>query len=106
MEVTAIRPDRDVIGKQKNPRKKKMLLLQQQQTSKSLDSGSVGIGGSIMTSNGGVGIKGEGGGAAGESCCLPSPGTESNGSVFSNYPRITGNRARISILNIRPFLCL
>ncbi|KAL3112664.1 hypothetical protein niasHT_013700 [Heterodera trifolii] len=31
MEKGAIRPDRDVIGKQKNPRKRKLLLLQQQQ---------------------------------------------------------------------------
>jgi hypothetical protein len=84
MEVTAIRPDRDVIGKQKNPRKKKLLLMGQSQKS---DGGGGGGSSASSSSRGGDPI---GGGplGGGETCCLPSPGTESNGSVFcmlNNY---------------------
>jgi hypothetical protein len=33
MEITAIRPDRDVIGKQKNPRKRKLVLIKTEESS-------------------------------------------------------------------------
>ncbi|KAF7637416.1 hypothetical protein Mgra_00003160 [Meloidogyne graminicola] len=60
MEVTAIRPDRDVIGKQKNPRKKKLLLLQQKTELNNIFKNT-----KENNKN---------------NCCLPSPGTESNSS--------------------------
>jgi len=61
MEVTAIRPDRDVIGKQKNPRKKKLLLLQQNKSE------------NLKTKN-----KNKRGDNNNNFCCIPSPGAESN----------------------------
>uniref|UniRef100_A0A915NRF7 Nuclear receptor n=2 Tax=Meloidogyne TaxID=189290 RepID=A0A915NRF7_9BILA len=63
MEVTAIRPDRDVIGKQKNPRKKKLLLLQQNKSE------------NLKTKN-----KNKRGDNNNNFCCIPSPGAESNSS--------------------------
>ncbi|KAL7077457.1 hypothetical protein ACQ4LE_003217 [Meloidogyne hapla] len=66
MEVTAIRPDRDVIGKQKNPRKKKLILLKSElNNSKN------------KTKNNKNKINE---GDNNNNCFLSSPGTESNSS--------------------------
>lgn len=85
MEVTAIRPDRDVIGKQKNPRKKKLLLLQQKTELNNIFKNT-----KENNKN---------------NCCLPSPGTESN-RFFLGHARLIARTVRhktIKFLNICEF---
>uniref|UniRef100_A0A914GWI5 Uncharacterized protein n=1 Tax=Globodera rostochiensis TaxID=31243 RepID=A0A914GWI5_GLORO len=80
MEKGAIRPDRDVIGKQKNPRKRKLLQQQQQlQFHQQHQARGGGCGTNLACMLAGVRGSIDGTTAVGESC-LPSPGTESNSS--------------------------
>lgn len=89
MEITAIRPDRDVIGKQKNPRKRKLLL----QAKAEEGANSSGGGGSSRR----MLIKGEGG-----ESCLPSPGTESNRYRVQIFFEIKNFMASKPFYNLKP----